>query len=182
VSGISLPKGFKIPANEKGLGKLITAPGSPDLIPGVKVHALTIHPDDRGYFLELARLGSGAVSEFPAQSQVSAALSYSGTIKAFHYHQRQYDYWTPALGMLQVALVDLREDSPTFGLRNTLYLGKLRSWSLVIPPGVGHGYKVIGPEPAMLVYLTSNYYDPADEGRIPYNDPGIHYDWEIQHK
>ena len=69
--------------------------------------------------------------------------------------------------MFQVALVDLRKDSPTHGLRNTLYIGALRPWQLIIPPGVGHGYKVIGPNPAMLVYLTNRFYDPKDEGRIP---------------
>ena len=85
-------------------------------------------------------------------------------------------------GQLQVALVDLRPESPTFGLRNTLYIGTLRPWQVIIPPGVGHGYKVIGPDPAILVYLTDRFYDPSDEGRIPYNDPQINYDWETQHK
>jgi dTDP-4-dehydrorhamnose 3,5-epimerase len=84
--------------------------------------------------------------------------------------------------MFQVALVDLREGSATYGLRNTLYIGALRPWRLLIPPGVAHGYKVIGGEPGVLVYLTNRLYDPADEGRIPYNDPAIAYDWELQHK
>ena len=51
-----------------------------------------------------------------------------------------------------------------------------------IPPGVGHGYKVIGADAAMLVYVTDRLYNPQDEGRIPYNDPDIAYDWETQHK
>ena len=84
--------------------------------------------------------------------------------------------------MFQVALVDLREGSPTYGLRNTLYVGVLRPWQIIIPPGVGHGYKVIGGDPGVLVYLTNRLYDPADEGRIPHNDAAINYDWELQHK
>ncbi|MEZ5401744.1 MAG: dTDP-4-dehydrorhamnose 3,5-epimerase family protein [Bryobacteraceae bacterium] len=170
-------------ASERGLGAIISSPESPDLIAGVRIQPGKIWPDDRGYFLEVARLGQGAVADFPADStQVSAALSYPGTIKAFHYHRNQTDYWAPVRGMLQVALVDLRPDSPTFGLRNTLYVGELRHWHVVIPPGVGHGYKVIGTEAALLVYLTNRTYDPADEGRIAYNHPEINYDWEIQHK
>jgi dTDP-4-dehydrorhamnose 3,5-epimerase-like enzyme len=102
--------------------------------------------------------------------------------KAFHYHQRQTDYWVVAAGMFQVALVDLRADSKTFGARNTLYVGALRPWRLLIPPGVGHGYKVLGGDPGVLVYLTSQKYDPADEGRIAYNDADLAYDWELQHK
>ena len=172
-----------VPDCEPGLGKVVLASDSTDLIDGVVVKAHAVHPDDRGYFLEVARLGSGLVSGFPAQTtQVSAALSYPGTIKAFHFHRRQTDFWVPVSGMLQVALVDLREGSRTFGGRNTLYVGALRPWSLLIPPGVGHGYKVLGTDAALLVYVTDRFYDPSDEGRIPYNDPRIQYDWEIQHK
>jgi len=52
----------------------------------------------------------------------------------------------------------------------------------LIPPGVAHGYKVIGTAAALLAYITDRFYDPADEGRIPYDDPKIQYDWETQHK
>jgi dTDP-4-dehydrorhamnose 3,5-epimerase len=109
-------------------------------------------------------------------------LTYPAVVKAFHYHLRQYDCWTVVTGMLQVALADLRKESLTFGQRNTLYVGTLRPWQLLIPPGVAHGYKVIGREPAVLVYATSRFYDPADEYRIPFDDCRINYDWETQFK
>jgi dTDP-4-dehydrorhamnose 3,5-epimerase len=171
------------PECQKGIGTVIQAPDSDHLIAGVDVRPLTLWPDDRGYFLEVMRAGQHLVADFAtATSQVSATLSYPGTIKAFHYHLHQADCWTPVAGMFQAVLVDLRRDSPTFGLRNTLYIGTLRPWQLLIPPGVAHGYKVIGSEPAVLVYVTSRFYDPTDEGRLPFNDSGIHYDWETQHK
>ena len=172
-----------MPACEKGIGNVILKPDSADLIEGVRVQPFALWPDDRGYFLEVLRMGHGPASEFPAAStQVSAAVSYPGTIKAFHIHKHQTDYWAPVAGMLQVALVDLRGGSPTHGRRNTLYLGQLRPWQLLIPPGVAHGYKVIGSEPAVLVYVTDHFYNPEDEGRIPHNHPGIQYDWETQYK
>jgi dTDP-4-dehydrorhamnose 3,5-epimerase len=175
------PLGY--PTCEKGIGKLIQSPTSPDLIDGVIVEPFPLWPDDRGYFLEVMRLGQGIAGHFPAATtQISAALSYPGTIKAFHYHQHQTDFWVPAQGMFQVVLVDLRTDSKTFGLRNSLYVGSLRPWHLLIPPGVGHGYKVIGQDPAMLVYVTDRNYNPKDEGRIAHDHPGINYDWETQYK
>jgi dTDP-4-dehydrorhamnose 3,5-epimerase len=172
-----------LPENPKGIGAVITAIDSPKLIGGVRLEAISLWPDDRGYFLEIQRIGFGLAAGFPpATSQVSAALNHPATIKAFHYHLHQTDCWTPAMGMFQVALADLRQDSPTFGQRNTIYVGSLRPWQILIPPGVAHGYKVIGKDPAMLIYMTDRFYNPADEGRIPYNDPGIHYDWETQYK
>jgi dTDP-4-dehydrorhamnose 3,5-epimerase len=172
-----------LPKCAPGIGEIIRAPDSPQLIEGVRLQPYALHPDDRGYFLEALRLGQGLPASFPsASTQVSAALGYPGTIKAFHYHLRQTDCWVPAMGMLQAALVDLRKDSPTFGARNTLYVGALRPWQILIPPGVAHGYKVIGTGPAMLLYITDRFYDPADEGRIPHDDERLNYDWETQHK
>jgi len=56
------------------------------------------------------------------------------------------------------------------------------AWQILIPPGVAHGYKVVGTGPSLLIYATDRFYNPADEGRIPYNDPSLNYDWELQHK
>jgi dTDP-4-dehydrorhamnose 3,5-epimerase len=172
-----------IPTSEPGIGKVILSPSSSELIADVEIRSFPVWPDDRGYFLEIARFGQGLVTDFPsASTQVSAALNYPGIIKAFHFHKFQTDYWVAAAGLLQVALVDLRLGSRTHGMKNTLYVGALRPWQLLIPPGVAHGYKVIGEQPSVLVYITNRTYDPKDEGRIPYNDTAIAYDWELQHK
>lgn len=174
---------IETPRCQAGIGTVIRTHDAAGVIEGVRVSPYAQWPDDRGYFLEVARMGHGLAAAFPAEStQVSAALSYPGTIKAFHFHRRQTDLWVPAMGMFQVVLVDFRPQSGTFGVKNTLYIGALKPWQVLIPPGVGHGYKVIGGDPAMLVYVTNRFYDPQDEGRIPYNDPSIAYDWEMQHK
>jgi len=168
---------------EPGIGKIIRTPDSTDLIDGVQVRPYALWPDDRGYFLEVVRLKQGLAANFvPETTQVSAALSYPGTIKAFHFHRYQTDLWVPSQGMFQVALVDLRPDSRTYGLKNTLYTGSLKPWQIFIPPGVGHGYKVIGEHAGMLVYVTNCLYNPQDEGRIAHDQSSIAYDWELQHK
>ena len=182
-TSVAVPLRISTPTCEPGIGQVIRTANSPELIEGVRVQPYDLWPDDRGYFLEVLRVGQGLAADFPtASTQVSAAISYPGTIKAFHFHRHQTDCWVPVQGMFQVALVDLRKHSPSFGARNTLYLGTLRPWQLLIPPGVAHGYKVIGNEPGLLVYVTDRFYNPQDEGRIPYNDPQIQYDWETQHK
>lgn len=178
-----LPEELALPACEPGIGAVIANLASADLIAGVRLEPFSLWADDRGYFLEVARSGQGLAAQFPKETtQVSAAVGYPGTIKAFHFHRHQTDLWVPVRGMIQVALVDLRRGSATFGRRNTFYVGALRPWRILIPPGVGHGYKVLGTEPAILVYVTDRFYNPEDEGRIPYNQAGIAYDWETQHK
>lgn len=170
----------------KTLGNVVVRPDSPHLIDGVQIAPLTIYPDDRGFFTELARLGKGLaarmVPEGERQIQVSLTLTYPGTIKAIHYHCEQTDLWAPCSGMLQVFLYDLRLRSRTFGAINTVFAGRFQPWEILIPPGVAHGYKALGVEPIQLVYFTDRHYNPADELRLPYNHPDVAYDWETQHK
>ena len=42
--------------------------------------------------------------------------------------------------------------------------------------------RIVGTQDALLVYMTNQFYNPKDEGRIPYDDPSINYDWETQKK
>jgi dTDP-4-dehydrorhamnose 3,5-epimerase len=168
--------------SQPGCGDIITNSQAPQLIHGVEVEALTQFPDERGYFAELFRFGEpGLARDFdPANGsriQVSFTVSYPGVIKAIHYHFEQTDLWAPLSGMLQVFLYDLRESSPTCGRLNTLHVGSLRPWKVRIPPGIAHGYKVVGTESSLLVYAMNRVYNPQDEGRIPFDDPGINYDW-----
>ena|ERR1700730_6443024 len=172
---------------EKTRGRVINQVQSPDLIAGVIIESLQVFPDDRGFFLELARLGCTGIAKTMVPDerrriQISTTVTYPGTIKAIHYHYEQTDLWAAVSGMLQVFLCDLRRGSATFGLINTVYVGRLQPWEILIPPGVAHGYKVLGIEVAQLLYLTDRYYNPNDEGRLPFDHPEIAYDWETQHR
>src|SRR6266849_1966599 len=90
------------PECEKGIGVVVSKPDAAGLIEGVRIAPATLWPDDRGYFLEVQRFGRGLAADFPAATtQVSAAVNYPGTIKAFHYHLHQTDCWTPVAGLLQ---------------------------------------------------------------------------------
>lgn len=173
--------------SQRTLGSIITQVKSAELIEGVAIEPLRIFADDRGFFAELARLGNpgiagNMISDADRRIQISMTLTYPSTIKAIHYHYEQTDLWAPVAGMLQVFLYDLRRSSATFGAINTLYVGSFRPWEILIPPGVAHGYKVLGTDSAQLVYLTDRYYNPEDEGRLAYDHPGVAYDWETQHK
>ena len=176
-----------VPHSEPGCGDVISHPQSPHLIEGIEIEPITQYPDERGLFAELFRFGhSGIARDFdPANGsriQVSFTISYPGVIKAIHYHFEQTDLWAPLSGMFQVFLHDLRENSKTCGKLNTVFVGSQRPWKLRIPPGVGHGYRIVGPDSGMLVYATNRTYNPKDEGRIAFDDPGINYDWVTRPK
>jgi len=145
-------------------------------IEGVVVHPLTRIPDDRGYFEELIRVTDSFFGE--GFGQISHSKMYSGVVKAWHIHKTQVDWWYVAFGRLRVGLHDLREGSPTRGITQELHMGDdLPPIVLKIPPGVAHGCRVVSETPAHLFYITSAIYNPEEEGRIPFDDPEIGYDW-----
>lgn len=145
------------------------------MIEGIVLHDLVTHVDERGFFREIIRVTDDFFKE--GFGQWSHSVMYHGAAKAWHIHWQQVDWWYVVGGPLKVALHDLRPDSPTYKQTMEFLMGDHQpARVLKIPPGVAHGCKAIG-ETAHLFYITSNTYNPADEGRIPHDDRAIGYDW-----
>jgi dTDP-4-dehydrorhamnose 3,5-epimerase len=145
------------------------------MIDGVIIKDLVTHGDERGFFREIIR----RTDEFFAEDfgQWSHSLMYQGVIKAWHIHRVQTDWWYVGGGVLKVALYDARPESSSHRETMEAMMGDNQPARVLrIPPGVAHGCKCISG-PAHLFYITSTTYDPSDEGRIAYDDPGIGYDW-----
>ncbi len=151
------------------------------MIAGVQIKKMIRHCDDRGFFMEILREDDEVFSRF---GQASMSKSYPGVIKAFHYHEHQEDLWFFPVGNAQVVLYDLREDSATRGVTNVFYLGEDNPILLLIPRMVAHGYRVLGKEPAVIIYFTTASYNRSnpDEKRIPWNDPAIGFDWITRYR
>ncbi len=151
------------------------------MIEGVKVKKIVSFHDDRGFFAEVAKFGEETFHEI---KQTSYSETLPGVIKAFHWHKRQWDLWFLVKGSAQAVLFDLREGSPTRGQTDVLYPNPRNMLFIAIPPGVAHGYRVLGGEPIGMMYHASEAYDPAnpDEYRIPFDDPAIGFDWHTKNK
>jgi dTDP-4-dehydrorhamnose 3,5-epimerase len=145
------------------------------MIEGVQFKPLVTNVDERGFFREVIRVTDEFFTE--GFAQWSHSLMYPDVAKAWHVHSKQVDWWYVAIGVLKVALYDARPDSGTYRKLMDFMMGENQPAQVVrIPPGVAHGCKCISG-PAHLFYVTSETYNPADEGRIAHDDPGIGYDW-----
>jgi dTDP-4-dehydrorhamnose 3,5-epimerase len=151
------------------------------MIEGVRTAILRPHADERGHLMELLRSDD---DHFQAFAQAYVTLNYPGVIRAWHWHEHQWDYWAVVKGMVKAVCFDRRQDSATYREVDEFYLGDNSRLLLMIPPGVAHGYKTIGTDSSLLINFPTNLYDPAepDELRIPYDDPSVPYDWEIQYR
>ena len=106
-------------------------------------------------------------------------------VKAWHYHHVQFDWWYVPIGKVETVLFDNRPESPTYKTKLVIPMGESSVYGpetfetcVRIPPGVLHGCKVISDR-AHLFYITSEIYDPNEEGRLPFNSEVVGHNWGI---
>ncbi len=132
-------------------------------IEGVKLKVLTTHSDERGFFREILRVTDNMFDE--GFGQWSHAKRNVGTGE-WHIHKVQTDWWYIPIGVVEIALYDNRPGSITYQQR-AIYVSD-SEYVYCIPSGVAHAFEIVAG-PIHLFYITSHTYDPADEGRIPYD-------------
>lgn len=139
--------------------------------------------DDGGAFGELVRVTDGYVEGLEGFEvrQSSVSQVEPGAIKAFHLHYKQDDLWyVPPSDRLLVVLKDIRQDSSTTGNMLRFVLGGSNHGLVRIPAGVAHGCRNLSVKPALLMYFTSNQFNPEhpDEHRLPWDVFGSEI-WEM---
>jgi len=145
-------------------------------LPGVKLVDLARFPDERGIFTEIMRSDWKELLGDDVIVQANLSITYPGIVRAWHKHERgQVDYFIVVKGAIKVCAYDDDENSPTRGHMVEVVLSSDRMQLLRIPGHYWHGYKVVGNEPAYLVYFVTRLYDykNPDELRRPWNDPTV---------
>jgi dTDP-4-dehydrorhamnose 3,5-epimerase len=147
------------------------------LIKDVQIVTFQLFGDDRGRFTETFRK-----EWFPQRTwdrfQSNRSDSKVNVLRGLHYHFHQVDYWIVAGGKIQAALYDLRPDSPTRGVAQTLEMGGDSQVGVFIPVGVAHGFVTLSD--ATLIYIVDNYYTGDDEHGVAWNDPQIAIPWGVE--
>lgn len=142
----------------------------------------TVINDNRGYFMESYHLKNinkliGNVSFV----QDNESESFRGVLRGLHFQKPPYAQSKLVRCLkgkvLDVAL-DLRNESKTYGMIETILLSEENKEQLFIPKGFAHGFVVLS-ESATLSYKVDNYYKPEFENGIIWNDPDLNIDWRI---
>lgn len=137
--------------------------------------------DARGFFLESynrkAFAGIGIDTEFV---QDNHSRSAKGVLRGLHYQisQPQGKLVRVVAGEVFDVAVDLRRSSPHFGRAATMRLSAGTHEMAWIPPGFAHGFLVLS-EHAEFLYKATDYYAPAFERSLQWNDPALNLDWPL---
>ncbi len=148
-------------------------------IEGVNVIEPAVHGDSRGYFMEtynqndMAEAGLNYV--FVQDNQSS---SPKGVLRGLHFQKEhpQGKLVRVIRGRVFDVVVDLREDSDTFGKWFGIELTEENKKQILIPKGFAHGYLVLS-DWAEFCYKCTDFYHPGDEGGLVWNDPDIGIEW-----
>ena len=137
--------------------------------------------DERGFFMEAYQKGkfleAGINFGFVQDNHSS---SRSLTLRGLHYQisHTQGKLVRVVIGKIFDVAADLRRSSPHFGKWVGITLSAENKEQLWIPPGFAHGFLALS-ERADVVYKTTDYFDPAGERTIRWDDPDLAIEWPI---
>jgi dTDP-4-dehydrorhamnose 3,5-epimerase len=152
-------------------------------LPGLKLVTPGKHGDDRGFFSETynASAWEKAGLHFTFVQDNHSHSRDVGTVRGLHFQTEPFaqDKLIRVLnGRILDVVVDLRRASPTFGQHVLVELSKENWRQLFIPKGFAHGFVTLEPD-SEIAYKVTNFYSPAHDFGVAWNDPDLAIDWGV---
>jgi dTDP-4-dehydrorhamnose 3,5-epimerase len=150
-------------------------------LPSVYELCPRLHRDARGFFIETyhrQHFFEAGITDLFVQDNHSR--STRGTLRGLHYQLRhpQAKLCRVVEGEALDIAVDIRRGSPHFGKWTGVVLSDKAHNQLYIPAGFAHGFLALS-DVVQFLYKCSDFYDPADEHGIAWNDPHLKISWGI---
>src|SRR5690349_1757973 len=150
-------------------------------LPGVIELRPAVHGDTRGFFLETyqkAKFANLGITDTFVQDNHSR--SAKGTLRGLHYQLKhaQAKLCRVIEGEALDIAVDIRVGSPHFGKWTTVLLSAAQHNQIYVPQGFAHGFLALSDN-VQFLYKCSDYYMPADEHGILWNDPELMISWGV---
>ena len=154
---------------------------TPTTLPEVLLIEPKVFGDERGFFAETwnQRSFDAAVGRETRFVQDNHSRSRRGVLRGLHYQRpphAQGKLVRAVAGAVFDVAVDVRRESPNFGRWVGFELSAANQRQMWIPPGFAHGFLVLS-DSADFLYKTTDYYAPASEGCVRWDDPAIGIAW-----
>lgn len=153
---------------------------SPGPLAGILILEPRLFSDERGWFYESYQQNRYLDAGIPPLLQDNISLSKQGCLRGLHYqlpHSQGKLVWA-LRGTVWDVMVDIRRSSPTYKKWFGITLSAEQPKQIYIPPGFAHGFCVLSSE-AEFAYKCTEYYHPASEHGIIWNDPELAIEWPI---
>ena len=149
---------------------------------GVVIIEPVVYKDARGFFLEVfhqKRYADEAGVSAPFV-QDNRSRSIKNTLRGLHFQKikPQGKFVHAPAGEIFDVVVDIKKSSPTFGQWVSIVLSGDNFRQIYVPPGYAHGFCVLSAS-ADVEYKCTEFYDPALETSVLWNDPDLRIDWPV---
>ncbi len=148
------------------------------MIEGVKIKPLKRIPDERGMIMHMLRNDDPEYEKF---GEIYFSIVFPDVVKGWHGHKEMTLNYTVVSGMIKLVLYDERDNSPTKGELQEIFMGEDNYVLTIIPPNVWNGFKGIRDKPAIVANLASIPHDPDEIYRLDPYDNHIPYNWALKH-
>jgi dTDP-4-dehydrorhamnose 3,5-epimerase len=150
-------------------------------IPGVLIIEPKTFVERRASFLELYRADCHATGGVGRRFVQDLSRSTKGILRGLHFQnpKPQGKLVTVLRGSVLDVVVDVRRGSPTFGRHMSIELDDTNRRQCWIPRGLAHGF-VVRSDTADFFYKCDEFYSPADEIALRWNDPALAIDWDCE--
>ncbi len=149
------------------------------MIEGVTVTPLKQIVDERGKVMHMLRCDSAVFRSF---GEIYFSCVYPGAIKGWHLHRKMILNYAVPVGNIKFVLYDDRDNSPTKGNAQEIFMGQDNYVLVTVPPLVWNGFKGIGDVTALVANCASIPHDPDEIVRMDPFDKKVPYDWGIKHR
>lgn len=151
-------------------------------IEGLKIIQPKVFKDERGQFSEtfntLNYLKYGIYNNFIQDNESTSSF---GVIRGLHFQKDEHaqaKLVRVIKGKVLDVVVDLRQDSKTYGHTYSIELSESNRRQMYIPRGFAHGFSVLS-ECAIFSYKVDNHYHKESESGINPLDPHLKIDWQV---
>ncbi len=153
-------------------------------IAGVYVVGLEKRVDDRGFFARAwcrDEFNDRGLPNRMVQMNVSFNR-YKHTLRGFHYQVAPHEedkLLRCVRGAVHDVVLDVRPDSPTFMNHTAVELSAASHHMLLVPKGCANAFLTLTDE-TEVTYLVSEFYTPAAERGVRWNDPALGVRWPAE--
>ena len=147
------------------------------MIDGVKIIKKKQLIDERGKIMHMLKVDD---EEFVKFGEIYFSYTYPGAIKAWHRHKEMTLTYAAVSGKIKLVLFDDRENSPSKGKLEEIFLSDEDYFTVTIPPLIWNGFKAIENHSSIIANCTDIAHDPDEMIKKSYDDPMFPYNWDMK--
>lgn len=147
------------------------------MIKDLQIIPLKRIPDERGTIMHFMRATDPHFQQF---GEIYFSTIYPGIVKGWHRHREMTLNYVCVSGRIKLVVYDERENSPTKGELQEIFLGPDNYSLVIIPPEVWNGFKGMSDPQAIVANCCTHVHDPSRSDRLDPFENHIPYNWNVR--